>query len=315
MSARALARLRADRGGGWVPSRAALGVGEEPGPLVGAGPPGRGVPDGDADAGAGADADADADAAAVPVPRRRGRVRGWVRAPTALVGARWQPGRPAVGGVVLVTVLAVLVLGLRVAWASGADGDPVAPGPPPGPTGVSAAAGPVGVPVAAVPGPTGAGVRADGGAAGGGAAVEVVVHVVGEVRRPGVRHLPAGSRVADAVEAAGGATARADLAGVNLARVLTDGEQLRVPRPGEAVPAPVAAPATGVPGAGGGAAVALSTADVAALDALPGIGPVLAQRIVDWRTEHGRFTTVDELAEVSGIGEKLLAQVRPHVTP
>ena len=105
----------------------------------------------------------------------------------------------------------------------------------------------------------------------------------------------------------------ADLAALNLARVLADGEQARVPRPGEAPPAGAAGgrAVTGAPGA----PVSLSTADASILDTLPGIGPVLAQRIVDWRTEHGRFTTVDELAEVSGIGEKLLAQVRPLVVP
>ncbi|KRE61733.1 competence protein ComEA [Nostocoides sp. Soil756] len=151
------------------------------------------------------------------------------------------------------------------------------------------------------------------------AAPVVVVHVVGQVVRGGVYRLPAGSRVADAVEAAGGATRTADLGMLNLARVLADGEQVRVPEPGEVVPpGPVAAGPGG--GAGGGASggpgsvVSLNTADAAALDSLPGIGPVIAQRIIDWRTEHGRFTSVDELAEVSGIGEKLLAQVRPLVT-
>ncbi len=306
MSARALARLRTGRGEGWVPSRAVLGVGARPGPEAAAGSGDRVEQAADAAGEVGVDADP------TQVRRRHRRAPGWVRAPAALVGARWQPGRPAVAGVVLVTALAVLVLGLRVAWATGSDGDAVAPGRPPGPTGVSAAAEPVGVPASA-PGPAASGARSGGGADG--TAAEVVVHVVGEVRRPGVRHLPAGSRVADAVAAAGGATARADLAGVNLARVLTDGEQLRVPRPGEPVQVPVAEPSAGAPGAGAAATVALNTADVAALDTLPGIGPVLAQRIVDWRTEHGRFTSVDELAEVSGIGEKLLAQVRPHVTP
>jgi competence protein ComEA len=125
--------------------------------------------------------------------------------------------------------------------------------------------------------------------------------------------------VADAVEAAGGATRKADLGLLNLARVLVDGEQVRVPAPGEEVAvAPV------VPGAGGGGAggapgagagpVSLNTADLAALDTLPGVGPVLAQRILDWRTAHGRFASVDELGEVSGIGDKLLAQLSPLVT-
>ena len=123
------------------------------------------------------------------------------------------------------------------------------------------------------------------------------MHVVGEVRRPGVVHLPSGSRVTDALDAAGGATAEADLAAVNLARVLADGEQVVVPGPQSAE-------------ASAGAGLDLNSADAAALDALPGIGPVLAARIVAWRTEHGRFSTVEELAEVSGIGPALLDGLR-----
>jgi competence protein ComEA len=135
--------------------------------------------------------------------------------------------------------------------------------------------------------------------------------------------LPAGSRVLDAVKAAGGAKSSADLNQVNLARVVADGEQILVPRPGEAVPAAgtAAIPGAGTGSAGGaaaasgvpGALVDLNTADAAALDALPGVGPVLSQRILDWRTQHGRFSSVDELGEVSGIGDKLLAQIGPKV--
>ncbi len=141
----------------------------------------------------------------------------------------------------------------------------------------------------------------------------VVVHVVGQVREPGLQRLPPGSRVADALAAAGGATRGADLARVNLARVLVDGEQVVVPAPGD--PDPPGAPAAGTGGgSGAGAPVSLNTADLAGLDTLPGVGPVLAQRIVDWRSQHGRFTSVDELGEVSGIGEKLLERLRPLVT-
>src|SRR5659263_415683 len=139
------------------------------------------------------------------------------------------------------------------------------------------------------------------GAAAGAAptvAPEVVVHVVGQVLQPGLVHLPAGSRLADAIDAAGGAGPEADLAAINLARVLTDGEQVVVPRPGEQPPS--------VGAAGADPAIDLNTAATADLDTLPGIGPVLAQRIVDWRTEHGAFTAVDELAEVRGIGSALL---------
>lgn len=151
--------------------------------------------------------------------------------------------------------------------------------------------------------------------------VMIMVHVVGQVARPGVVTLTQGGRVVDAISLAGGASPGADLQHVNLARVLLDGEQVYVPKPGEAVPAapgPAARGATAAEGASGGgpasALVNLNTAEISALDGLPGVGPVLAQRIVDWRTEHGRFTTVDELGEVSGIGEKLLSQIRAKVT-
>jgi competence protein ComEA len=147
----------------------------------------------------------------------------------------------------------------------------------------------------------------------------VVVHVVGQVRRPGLVRLPPGARVADAIAAAGGAKPSADLSGLNLARVLVDGEQVQVLRPGEApvAGAPGAATTAGSGAAGSAASgglVNLNTADLAALDTLPGVGPVLAQRILDWRAEHGRFTSVEELGEVTGIGEKLYAQIRPKVT-
>jgi competence protein ComEA len=156
-------------------------------------------------------------------------------------------------------------------------------------------------------GPAGEGIPATGAPATG---AEVVVHVVGEVGAPGVVRLPAGSRVVDAVDAAGGATASAQLSVLNLARVLEDGEQVVVPGVDGSVP---------VPAAGTGAAAPaddrldLNAADAAALDALPGIGPVLAGRIVAWREEHGRFSTVDELAEVDGIGPSVLASVRDLV--
>ena len=136
----------------------------------------------------------------------------------------------------------------------------------------------------------------------------VVVDVVGQVRHPGLIRLPAGSRVADAVAAAGGARPSADLEAVNLARLLVDGEQLLLPRPGQAV-AP--APAPGAPLGGQPAApVDLNAATEAQLDALPGIGPVLAGRIIAWRDAHGRFTRVEELGEVTGIGDKLLGELR-----
>lgn len=134
----------------------------------------------------------------------------------------------------------------------------------------------------------------------------VVVDVVGAVAVPGVVRLPTGSRVVDAVTAAGGPAPDADIGALNMARVLVDGEQIVVPRPGESVPAGSAPVATADD------RVDLNTADETALDALPGIGPVLAQRIVAHR-EDGPYTSVDELGDVSGIGPTLLERLRDLV--
>lgn len=142
-----------------------------------------------------------------------------------------------------------------------------------------------------------------------GTAGEVVVHVTGQVARPGLVTLTAGSRIADAVAAAGGVTRRRASESVNLARVLVDGEQIVVGvSTAGAAPAPpgTPSPASGVP-------VDLNTADALALEALPGVGPVLAGRIIDWRTLNGPFTSIDELGEVSGIGEATLSRLRSLV--
>ncbi|MDQ0373438.1 ComEA family DNA-binding protein [Cellulomonas humilata] len=136
-------------------------------------------------------------------------------------------------------------------------------------------------------------------------AAGVVVDVVGAVAAPGVVRLAQGSRVVDAIAAAGGATADAQVSALNLARVLVDGEQIAVPGPGEA-------PAYTADSPGGDDLVDLNTADAGALDALPGIGPVLADRIVSHR-EDGPFTTIDELADVAGIGPTLLERLRDLV--
>jgi competence protein ComEA len=133
----------------------------------------------------------------------------------------------------------------------------------------------------------------------------VVVDVAGKVRHPGIVRLPLGSRVDDAVRAAGGPLPGATYDGLNRARKLTDGEQVLV-----GVPAPTGSTAAG---STTGGLVDLNAADVTALDSLPGIGPVLAQKIVDWRTEHGRFASVDQLREVSGIGESKFAAVKSKV--
>lgn len=156
-------------------------------------------------------------------------------------------------------------------------------------------------------------------AAGVGEAGAVLVHVVGSVHAPGVVELPAGARVVDAVAAAGGATAEADLSALNLARPVVDGEQVRVPRPGEEPAVPIGGAAAGeAPGpageAPGAGPVDVNRATAAELEALPGIGPVLAARIVAHREEHGPFAAVDDLQGVRGVGPSLLADLRERVT-
>lgn len=141
---------------------------------------------------------------------------------------------------------------------------------------------------------------------------EVVVHVAGQVTNPGVVTLPAGSRVLDAVTAAGGALPEADVSAINLARPLVDGEQVFVPLPGEVSPLGQAPAGTNSGTAAG--VLNLNTATAAELETLPGIGPVMAGRIIEWRTAHGRFTSVEELGEVSGIGPTLLGRLRDLVT-
>jgi competence protein ComEA len=144
-------------------------------------------------------------------------------------------------------------------------------------------------------------------------AAEVVVSVVGQVARPGLVTLPAGSRVADALAAAGGLLPDADPAAVNAAAVLTDGQQIAVGVPGAPAPAGPAGGTAGDTGATSGL-LALNTATVTDLDALPGIGPVLAQRIVDHRSAHGPFTSVEQLDDVSGIGPAIYAELAARVT-
>lgn len=130
----------------------------------------------------------------------------------------------------------------------------------------------------------------------------VVVHVAGAVATPGLYTLDAGARVADAVDAAGGTVEGADTDALNLARIVVDGEQVRVPLEGEA--------ASG----GAGARININTADAATLDALPGVGPVLAGRIADYRTAHGPFVSVEALDDVSGVGPAVLEKIRAAAT-
>ena len=138
----------------------------------------------------------------------------------------------------------------------------------------------------------------------------VVLHVHGAVGEPGIVELPLGSRVVDAIAAARGPTDDADLGAVNLARIVADGEQLYVPRVGEAPP-PSDGGATGADASG---RVNINTADAAALETLAGVGPALAARIIAWREQNGPFRSVDELTAVSGIGPKTLDGMRDQVT-
>ncbi|MEN3304901.1 MAG: competence protein ComEA [Micromonosporaceae bacterium] len=195
----------------------------------------------------------------------------------------FDPGRRGVRALALVAVLVVLAAGY-LAWRAQPRSEPVPAAPAP-----VAPAAP---------------------ATGTGTGTSVVVAVAGRVRHPGLVRLPAGARVQDAIEAAGGALPGTDLAFVNLARRVVDGELLVVgvsPPPGLGTGG-----AAGNPAAGTGL-VNLNTATLAELDALPGIGPALAQRIVDYRTAHGGFRSVDELRRVEGIGDAKFAQLKDRV--
>ena len=146
------------------------------------------------------------------------------------------------------------------------------------------------------------------------APVRLVVHVAGAVRRPGVYRFRDGERVADAVARAGGSTPNADLSALNLAAPLSDGVQVLVPAaaPVEAKGAPSGAEASGSPV---GRKVHLSAASADELDELPGVGPVTAQKIVDWRLQHGPFRTLEDLDAIPGIGPARIEQLRDLVVP
>jgi competence protein ComEA len=202
-------------------------------------------------------------------------------APSARAGSRWRVG---LGAAVVLLVLGVAVAVVAGLVTGGGGAEPLAE--------LTPSPGGELTPASSVPT----------------AAASVVVHVLGQVNRPGVYELRDGARVLDAIGAAGGFTAEADQGALNLARVLADGEQLVVPKPGEAPPA--AAGPTGAASGGEvvpGAKVDLNTATLAQLETLPRVGPALAQRIVDWRTQNGRFASVDDLKNVTGIGDKTFA--------
>lgn len=244
--------------------------------------------------------------------------------PDRFRGARLDPGRRGALVLGLVGLVAVVLTGIMVVRAQ-----PAQQAVPPVPLVRAESVG-----VRAEPTATAAAVAGTGPSA----STEVVVSVVGLVDRPGLHRLPGGSRIADAIEIAGGARDGADLAGLNLAQRLSDGDQLVVgatgPQPGPprlgsimigaadtaSATAPTAAStagtntATAPNGKGGKARLNLNTATEAELDALPGVGPVTATAILAWRSTNGRFTDVAQLGEVDGIGPARLARLRDLVT-
>ena len=147
-------------------------------------------------------------------------------------------------------------------------------------------------------------------------AATIVVSVVGFVATPGLVTLPEGARVADAIAACGGATPDADLTTVNLARLLTDGEQIAVGVPGATGTGGETSGTTGgsTEPAGSGAKININTASAEEFDSLPGIGPVIATRIIDFRTKNGKFKSVDDLSNVSGIGPSIMGNIKDLVT-
>ncbi|MGA4859240.1 helix-hairpin-helix domain-containing protein [Streptomyces koyangensis] len=236
-------------------------------------------------------------------PRRAAR-RGWGGVPVLLrarCGMEWR----SVAALVVVVVVAV-------GWAAQHfwTGRPEAVRVPEAVAqGASEAPGAVGAPAATgLPSPS-------TGAEPSPSAGPLVVDVSGKVARPGVHRLPAGSRVEDALEAAGGVRPGTDTSGLNRARLLTDGEQVAV----GVDPAPGAGPAPGAPGSGAGVAAAgplsLGTATAEQLETLPGVGPVLAAAIIAYRTENGGFRSVDQLRDVRGIGDRRFEDLRELVRP
>lgn len=240
---------------------------------------------------------------------------------------RWSlTPRAAVVLAAAVVAVALVVVGVSTLGARSSGEVTVTSGPSTGatssrPSGGTAGAGAVdrGAPASAAPGASASAASSDGA---------VAVYVLGAVAHAGVVEVPAGTRVEVVLERVGGAAADADLARLNLARPVVDGERLYVPRVGETEVPEALGPDVAVGGSGGAggsapggtsgpagvdAVVDLNTADQTTLETLPGIGPALAGRILSWREEHGGFTSVDDLLEVSGIGEARMAELRDRV--
>ena len=275
----------------------------------------------DVDAGAGADAED-----RTPVRARAHRINGrWGRfaevwVPESMREARVDPGRRGMLVLVLVAAIAAVVAAVGV-WRDRPEPRPietavvaVASGQPAAPVSEAAAS-----PAAAV-GAAGTSGAVPSSVPAGSATAEILVSVTGLVTDPGVVRLAPEARVADAIAAAGGTQPGADLTGMNLAARLADGDSVVVTDTG----AGGSTGGTGSTGAGGstggadatpaGGLVNLNTADEAALDTLPGVGPVMAQNILAWRQTNGRFATVEQLQEISGIGPSRFAQLAPLVT-
>jgi competence protein ComEA len=231
-------------------------------------------------------------------------------------------GRPAFGRAHLGVVCGLLLLGLVLACLAVLRARPVALAGPgltmsqsvagsTAPSGTSTTAGHTTRPTGQTTGPTVTASASQSGA-------RIVVHVLGAVRRPGLVRLPEGSRVQDAIDAAGGLLPSADPAEINLAQPLGDGQQVYIgttAHPSGEV-RQTGAGGSGATTAGGGETggqIDLNSATASQLDTLPGVGPVTAERIIAWRTEHRRFSRVEELQEVDGIGPKTYAQIAPHV--
>lgn len=245
------------------------------------------------------------DAAALPTPL-------WQRF-TARIPMRLDPGRRGALAVGLAVVVAAVLTG---AWLMTERPRPLATSA--SPPSIPGAASPVGTgpPAQVTPSPAGASGAVVSGSSG--SAALVVVDVAGKVHHPGLYRLPPGSRVDDALRAAGGPLAGVDLTSLNLAARVVDGQQIAVGTPGAGAGgggglSVTAGGATQVAGTGG-ALVNLNTASLEQLETLPGVGPVLGQHILDWRTAHGTFATIDQLNDVTGIGDVKFAALRPLVS-